>query len=574
MIGSSQQGCGVYLNQGKLRFTDITAKCGVDLGSTWITGITLADVDANGTLDIYVCASGPTTDAEKLHNKLFLNDGKGRFTEQAAAFGIADAGNTHGAHFVDLDRDGDLDLYLMGHRVDFQRATSVVTDERFVPYPNETDRLYINVGNGRFEDRTEAAGLLNKAFSLGSCVGDMNGDGLPDIYVSNDFTDPDALYIGSSDGTFKNEINTRLGHCSYFSMGMDRADINNDGLADLLVVDMTPADHRLSKENMASMSPGTFARMVDFGYLPQYMTNALQLARENGKFIDIAHMAGVDRTDWSWSPLILDLDNDGFKDIHITNGVKRDVTNSDFRAWADSVQMQKRNFDRIGLATIFSKIPSHIPENTMFRNNGDLTFSHAEEQWGYHHAAISTGSAYGDLDGDGDLDLVTVDQDAPVTVIENLSRDLDHSRYVQLHLKGGPGNSFATGSAVKVFTSEGFQISELYPTRGFQSCVEPLVHFGLGNATTDSIQVNWYDGTVTTLIGRYENQRVTVDMSEAERRRPVPPSIDRPLFQEAQAPGGHRHFENDFDDFARESHIPSQSPERTWSGDSSVRCGR
>ena len=381
VIGSSQQGCGVYLNQGKLRFTDITVKSGVDLRGTWITGITLADVDANGTLDIYVCVSGPTTDAEKLRNKLFLNDGKGHFTEQAAAFGIDDAGNTHGAHFVDLDRDGDLDLYLMGHRVDFQRATSVVTDERFVPYPNETDRLYINMGNGRFEDRTEAAGLLNKAFSLGSCVGDMNGDGLPDIYVSNDFTDPDALYIGSSDGTFRNEINTRLGHCSYFSMGMDRADINNDGLADLLVVDMTPADHRLSKENMASMSPGTFARMVDFGYLPQYMTNALQLARENGKYIDIAHLAGVDRTDWSWSPLILDLDNDGFKDIHITNGVKRDVTNSDFRAWADSVQMQ-RNFDRIGLATIFSKIPSHIP--------GEY---HVPQQWRPH--ILACGGAVG-----------------------------------------------------------------------------------------------------------------------------------------------------------------------------------
>ncbi len=550
----------LYLNKGGLQFEDITERAGVGGRPGWTTGVTMADVNADGLLDIYVCMSGMSPDPTTRENLLYINNGDNTFSERAKEFGIANNGHSTMAYFVDLDNDADLDLYVVNHRVDWSMNTKVIVDPRFVPNEFETDRLYINNGNKGFVDVTTRSGILNKAWGLSASIGDFNQDGYNDIYVANDFLEPDFLYINLKNGTFKERNTQFTRHISFYGMGSDWADFNNDALPDLCVLDMTPPDHKRSKQNMASMRPDQFFRMVEVGWHYQYMTNTLQLNNGNGSFSEIAHLAGIDRTDWSWAPLFVDLDNDGLKDLFVTNGIKRDVTNNDFKLQVKKVVAEKGN--RLDFDEIMNMIPQTRTDNLVFRNNGDLHFDRANEQWGLTHSALSSGLAYADLDGDGDMDLITNNLDSEASIIKNTCNDNGRSNYLQIELKGDDRNPFAIGSQATLYTDKGLQHLQLLHGRGFQSSVEPLLHFGLGNSEPDRLVIEWFDGTTSELRDLGKNQRIIIRKKDTESRT-IQKKVVPTMWQASATAVGvdHTHIENDFNDFKTEILLPHRQSE-------------
>ncbi len=552
---SNQNENKLYINKGDLKFEDVTAKAGVAGKAGWTTGTTMVDVNADGLLDIYVCMSGMFEDPSTRENLLYINNGNLTFTERAKEYGIA--GNSHStmAYFADLDNDNDLDLYLVNHRVDWAMNTQVIISSDFLPGPYETDRIYLNNGKGFFEDKTEQAGIKNKAWGLSAAIGDFNLDGYNDVYVANDFLEPDFLYVNAQNGTFEERNTQYTRHISFYGMGSDWADFNNDGYPDLCVLDMTPPDHSRSKQNMASMRPDQFFKMVEVGWHHQYMTNTLQMSNGNGSFSEIAHLAGVDRTDWSWAPLFVDIDNDGLKDLFITNGIRRDVTNNDFKNNIKQIISKKGN--TLDFESVMDMIPRSVSNNLVYKNDGNLHFDNATSDWNYTHAVTSSGAVYADLDRDGDMDLITNNLDKPASIIRNTTNDEGKSNYVQIELKGGPENPFAIGSQATIYTSYGIQYLELLHARGFQSSVEPLLHFGLGVGTLDSLKIVWYDKSSTTLIKVEKNQRITIDKSssiakKAPIKKPMPLMADETVKRGLQ----HVHRESNFNDWATEILLP------------------
>lgn len=547
----------LYLNKGGLKFEDITESAGVAGKSGWTTGVTMVDVNADGLLDIYVCMSGMSEDPTTRENLLYINNGNSTFTDRAKEFGIA--GNSHStmAYFADLDRDNDLDLYVVNHRIDWAMNTRVIIDPKFVPGPYETDRLYINNGSGKFEDRTEQAGVKNKAWGLSAAICDFNNDGFNDIYVANDFLEPDFLYINTQKGTFEERNTSYTRHISFYGMGSDWADFNNDALPDLCVLDMTPPEHKRSKQNMASMRPDQFFKMVEVGWHHQYMTNTLQMNNGNGSFSEIAHLAGIDRTDWSWAPLFVDLDNDGLKDLFVTNGIRRDVTNNDFKMEIAEV-IQKKG-QALDFDEVMGMIPTHLSDNIVYRNNGELHFDNANQDWNYKHSITSSGAAYADLDADGDMDLITNNLDQPASIIRNTANDQGSSNYVQIELKGSALNPLAIGSKATLYTDQGKQYLELLHARGFQSSVEPLLHFGLGSAKIDSLVIEWNDGAFTALTDIQKNQRLKLDRKDAKSRS-AKSSASKTIFTDytIQSKLQHVHRESNFDDFLTEKLLPQR----------------
>lgn len=547
----------LYLNKGDFKFEDITDNANVKGSFGWTTGVAMVDINADGWLDIYVCKSGKGK-AENRENELFINNTNGTFTESAAQYGINFPGYSTQASFFDFDKDGDLDMYLLNHNVS---PVNTNNPENFKNMEDEFvgDKLYRN-DNGKFIDVSKNAGIIGNplGFGLGVSVGDLNQDGWPDIYVANDYIEEDYLYFNNGDGTFTEGLKTALKHIPNFSMGTDIADFNNDGFMDIMSLDMVAEDNYSIKTSMSGMNPKLFHHAVENGFHYQYMFNALQMNNGNGNFSEIAQLSGVSNTDWSWSPLLADFDNDGYKDLFVSNGLKRDFRNNDFRTLKlKRLEEAQRNNEEIApvIEELVKKTPQRKTRNYFFKNNNDLTFSKTSTVWGITKPTFSNGAAYADLDNDGDLDLVINNIDEPASILKNNS----NKNYLQLQFKGSSKNPYGIGVRVEVTTKNGTQYLENYPTRGYQSSVEPKLHLGLNTIeSVERIDVIWPNGNIQRLDNIKANQQLTLDFNETKS---LATTYDTPIetfFKDVTKTSNihHTHTENDHDDFVNESLLP------------------
>ncbi len=518
----------LYLNKGGFQFEDITDKAGVADTEGWKTGVTMADVNADGRLDIYV---SHVSEYKGLtgKNRLFINNGDGTFSDKAAYFGLDAAGLCTQAAFFDYDSDGDLDCYLLRHSVHSvigYRPVSARNNKDSL----SSDILFKNYG-GRFSDETTKAGIKDGSlgYGLGLSVGDLNGDGLPDIYVGNDFHDNDYLYYNNGNGTFTEGVTKSMGHTSNFSMGNDMSDFNNDGKLDVITLDKKPEEETILKASAAAESFNIFDfKNKEFGYHFQYSRNMLHLNRGNlaptlggggaANFSEIGQLAGVATTDWSWASLFADFDNDGWKDLFITNGILRRPNDLDYIKSLSTPEGQKQN-SSLALSNL---MPDGKANNYCFRNKGDLTFENISETWGLNQYGLSNGAAYADFDNDGDLDLVVNNVNMPAFLLKNKAEKFNNNRFLKVKLEGKGGNTEGVGAKVIAYTQTGLQMQELSPTRGFQSSVEPILHFGfinrVGNEHTfvDSLRIIWRDGATQLLRNININQTLIVKQKEAE----------------------------------------------------------
>ena len=554
---SNQHSNKLYLNKGQFKFVDVTDEANVsDIGG-WSTGVSMVDINNDGWLDIYVCKSASVENEDARRNKLFVNQKDGTFKEEAQTWGLNDNGFGTQSYFFDFDKDGDLDMYLLNHRHDFANANSFEDRKKRKLFIETSDHLYENQGTS-FRDVTIKAGIRNKEFGLSASVGDFNADGWPDIYVANDLITPDYLYINNQDGTFSNQINDRFLHTSYTSMGSDYADINNDLMPDLLVVDMSAEDHRRGKENMPSMNTSGFWRMVNGGYHFSYMSNMLSLNRGNGYYTDMAQVAGISKTDWSWAPLIADLDCDGFKDMIITNGLEHELGNQDYRRILNEKQAKN---PQMSISQILNTMPSEKLMNYAYRNNGDLSFTKVSKEWGLDKKVNSNGVAYGDLDNDGDLDLVYNNLEDQAMVYQNHST----GNFLNIILVGKEKNVDAIGARVKVYTKEKQQIQEQNPSRGYLSSVSRKLNFGLGDEEiVDRVEVIWTDGKVLAMENVRANQTLTFNQEEFKFDGQIRNPKENYFIKVDSRNLGidFKHEENEFNDFSLQVLLPQKQSQK------------
>ena len=561
-LTANQESNRLYLNRGDFRFEDVTQKAGVAGSRPWSTGVSVADVNGDGRQDIYVSNSGDIPGDDR-SNELFINQGGAvpRFSEDAAVYGLADKGYSTHAAFFDYDRDGDLDCYLMNNS-SRPLSSFAATNIRETRHDGGGDKLMRN-DDGRFIDVSAAAGLYSSeiGFGLGVSIGDIDGDGWLDIYVSNDFFERDYLYINDRDGSFREDLEARMRHISLSSMGADIADINNDGLLDIYVTDMLPPDDFRRKTTSTFDSWRAYQQGQKNGFHHQFMRNMLHLNNGDATFSEIGQIAGVAATDWSWSALIADYDLDGDKDIFVANGIYRDLTDQDFIAFfADRAAIASWIRDNGGdMRKLLSALPSTPLSNYLFASEGDLTFTDRAAEWGLGASTYSNGAAYGDLDNDGDLDLVVNNVNQEALLYRNETDALLGNAFLQVRLEGSGGNPFAVGArATAHHQGEVFTLEQV-PTRGFQSTVDPLLTFGLGAARrVDSLVVAWPDGLVSVLPGLAVNQRLTLRQAQARKRASKPATAQERRFEDVTSDIGlsFAHQENDFVDFDREPLLP------------------
>ncbi|MCG8311371.1 MAG: VCBS repeat-containing protein [Cytophagales bacterium] len=552
----------LYLNRGDMVFEDISLSAGI-VGDTskWYTGVTMIDINHDGWTDIYLCVAGKNGDNK---NELYLNQGDLTFTEHASAFGIDDDSNSIQSTFFDYDKDGDLDLFIANYPLVplsmGPRFYDQLMKENRIEY---SGHLYENSGNDRFEDVTDKAGLRNFGLTLGLVASDLNNDGWVDLYLSNDFNVPDYLYINQKDGTFSNKLQAAIPHTSLFGMGIDIADFNNDGLNDLIQADMTPEDYSRAAINMVNMSRESVRLGLELGHGYQYLQNSLQLHNgidETGTphFSDISRFAGMATTDWSWSTMFADLDNDGWKDAYITNGMKRDVNDRDFNQRTNATTFRAA-FGKINVLDY----PTQPLSNYAFKNTHDYRFVNITEQWGLSHPSFSNGMSYADLNNDGNLDLVINNIDAPVLLFENKGFG---NKFLRIGLHGPEFNPMGVGAKVflRDMVSGEAQFDEFTLTRGYQSSVEPIVHFGLGKSTSKVVlRVIWPDDMVTLDTITAFNRLVNIHHANAFDA-PVQPGMKRRTFTKITKDiitCNFQHQEDIYDDYMHEPLLPHKYSE-------------
>lgn len=517
----------LYLNKGHMRFDDITEQAGVST-QRWATGATMVDINNDGYLDIYVSVSGPEwSKPEQRANLLFINNGNHTFTEAAAQYGIADTGFTTHAVFLDYDRDGCLDLFLLTNSPkDFSRGVASNPTGMRGQTPGSYNQLYRNSCHGTFTNVSREAGILrDSGYGLGVAVADLNRDGWPDIYVSNDVAPNDVLYVNNGDGTFTNKRGQWLKHTSLAGMGVDIADFNNDGWPDILQVDMMPRDLNRRKRMSGFTTYGSLLESRSRGFRDDYSANALQLSNgvaANGDviFSDVAHLAGVEATNWSWAPLFADFDNDGNKDIFISNGYPKAVIDLDYKAAFASAQQRGGAQHARRLLT---DLPGYEVSNYVFRNNGDLTFADKTKQWGMDQPGYSYGAAYADLNNDGKLDLVVNNIDAPAFIYENVSPSDDAHHYLDVRLAGEPPRELIAGIGAQLTVTAGGKKQHIYhaPYRGYMSTMDDRAHFGLGSARrVDSLEIQWPDGRYQLMTNLDADRTLIVKQSNAQQNAP------------------------------------------------------
>lgn len=571
-FAGNQVSSEIYRNLGNLKFENITAGSGINTSGIWCTGVSIVDINQDSYPDIYVSVAGFFKDETR--NLLYVNQGDLTFKEEAAKYGIDDPGYGTQAVFFDFDRDGDLDLYVLNNALEnFNRGN--IKPKVLDGTAKSNDRLFRNEGQGKYTDVTLAAGIVKEGWGLGVSVSDLNGDGWPDIYVSNDFLSNDLMYINQKDGTFADEINDRVAHQTFNGMGNDVADYNNDGWTDIVVMDMLPMDNYREKMMLMPASYNQFQMSLQQGYQPQYVRNTLQL-NQGGVFSEIGQLAGIAKTDWSWASLFADFDLDGNKDLFITNGYRKDVTNLDYIVYTQGESaFGTKESNKRDIISEMENLEGVKLHNFLFQNQGDLTFKDQSINWGFEEQTFSNGAVYVDLDNDGDLDLITnnIDQPASLFINNTINKSSAESSFLRVLLQGKPGNIEAIGSKVWIETEAGIQFLEKSPVRGYKSSVDPRLIFGLKNsAIINDIWIQWPDGDFQSVKSKGITSEIEIkyDPNDPE----LPPFITKQgstYFEKVSIEGlDYQHQEDDYNDFQNQTSIPrkySQDGPTTTVGD-------
>jgi hypothetical protein len=565
----------LYINKGDMVFEDITESAGILDDGGWSSGVLIGDINNDGYQDIYVTRELYDDKPELWANKLYINNGNNTFSERAASYGVVDDQRTRHATYIDYDKDGDLDLFL---------CTQPPNPGVYSPfYQTEllldiyTSRLYENRGD-TFVDVTEKAGVKKTGFPNSVTASDLDNDGWTDLWVANDFWAGDFIFMNNGDGTFTDRIQEKVRHVTYSSMGIDAADINNDGLLDVMVLDMVPEDHFRRHSNMGAMNTESFWKVVDEGGYYQYFTNTFYLNRENGVFSDIVNLAGVESTDWSWTNLLVDLDNDGWKDIFIANGLRRDIRDLDAavefpRVISAVIQVYlEKNpnpedisiWDIADMQKVLNISPSVKLSNYAYKNNGDLTFTNLTQKWGLDEKTFSNGGAYADLDNDGDLDLVVNNVNDTAMIFRNNAEKINGNHYLRVKPVADKKNVTPLGTKIWIETEKGSQFFEITSVRGMYSTSEHIAHFGLGEIDRiDLLRIRWPDGMEYVDKNIKADQELLIKYSQAKPAEIIEKVEITPLFEEITGDSGisFRHEENKFDDFARQYLLPYKMSE-------------
>ena len=541
----------LYINKGNMVFEDITETSGIS-NITWSTGVSFIDINTDGLMDIYVCTANKEPSLSQ--NFLYINQGGNRFKEEAKSYNLNDDGYSTQAVFFDYDEDGDLDMYLLTNGIEsfnHNNMRPIKMDGK----GKSTDRLYKNNGDNTFTNVSQEAGITIEGYGLGVGIMDVNDDGRPDIYCSNDFITNDLLWVNNGDGTFSNEIEKYFTQTSYNGMGMDIADFNNDGMSDLVQVDMLPESNLHNKTMTPAMNFNNQTLRFGLGYIPQYVRNTLQVRNKNASFSEVGRLAGIHKTDWSWAPLIADLDNDGLKDLFISNGYGKDITDMDYTVYSN-VGNYPFGTDKVRNDRAYANM-SNLPEinlpNYFYKNNGDLTFMDVTKSWSSKKPSMSNGATYVDLDLDGDLDLVSNNINQEAFIYKNNTRELDqkNTNFLSIELKGPSKNPNGIGAKVKLYSNNTVQEITQYPIRGYLSSIDYKMHFGLGNKKTiDSLLILW-PGRKSQIIRNFAaNKNLKLKYDEATqkviKKQPLKNTF---LTDISQRLSNLRHKENPYVDF-------------------------